>query len=135
MLEDLHDLAPAFRPNLEAFIDFYQNRTIRDFRPHLAEDCLFEGALTAGRLRGREVVASHLRQTLQGPFAGSSLRCCGATGSGSAVELHWCAEALPPAEPKRVEGACRVEADEQGRIHYIRIAWDPRPFLRKPAKS
>ncbi len=135
MAEDLQDLDPAFRASVEAFMAFYLERSVRDFRPFLAEDCTFEGALTAGRLGGRDVVAAHMRRTLQGPFAESALRFCGAVGTGTEVELRWCARSLAAEDARQAEGTSRLEGGADGRIRRIVIVWDPRAYLRKPAKG
>jgi hypothetical protein len=130
MADDLGPLSPEFRAGVEAFIGFYLHRTTGDFRRFLREDCTFEGALTAGTLRGRDLVLAHMKQSLQGPFAESVLQHLGSIASGNRVVVRWAAEASALPEPRRVEGTSILDLDDQGLIRAVKIEWNPRPLLR-----
>jgi len=130
MADDLNQLSPESRCSVEAFIGFYIHRATGEFRRYLREDCTFEGALTAGTLRGRDLVFAHMKQSLQGPFAESVLQHLGSTVSGKRVVVRWAAEAPALPEPRRVQGISILDLDDRGLIQTVKIEWNPRPLLR-----
>jgi hypothetical protein len=130
MADDLGLLPPESRASVEAFIGFYLHRNTGDFRRFLCEDCTFEGALTAGTLRGQDLVLAHMKQSLQGPFAESVLRHLGSTVTENRVVVRWAAEALALSESLRVEGTSLLDLDDRGLIQAVKIAWNPRPLLQ-----
>ena len=130
MTDDLSQLSPESRCSVQAFIGFYLHRATGEFSRFLREDCTFEGALTAGTLRGRNLVLAHMKQSLQGPFAESVLQHLGSTVSGKRVVVRWAAEAPALPEPRRVDGTSILDLDDRGQIQAIKIEWNPRPLLR-----
>ena len=131
----LSALDPAFRRSVEAFIRFYMDRDAGDIRPYIHEDCQFEGAMTAGTLRGREIVMAHMKRSLHMPLAGSRMQAGSVQGQGRRVELRWSAESASGEPIVRVEGVSRLESDERGLIRSIRIDWDPRPLMPRPPRG
>lgn len=129
MPEGLSLLSPESRRSVEAFIGFYLHRATGDLRRFLAEDCTFEGALTAGVHRGRDLALAHMKQSLQGPFAESALQHLESTVSGNRVEVRWMAEAPAPPAPRRVERSTFLDLDDRCLIPALKIEWNPRPLL------
>lgn len=123
MAHPLNTLDPASRNTIQAFLDASLGLSASGMQQLLAEDCIFEGALSAGSLRGRPVVLAHLRQVFRGVASKGAARILNVDVEGRCVQAHWEIFA-PGAEEAR--GQYTLILDDSGLIASIKVEWDPR---------
>lgn len=104
----------------------YLDRSTQGLKDLFTEDGTFEGAFSAGVLKGRELIESHYRQSFRGVFARGIVRFLKVAVKDRQVFLEWELDCPGERDTQRVPGFTTLDLDERGLIRKAKAAWDPK---------
>ena len=126
MAPPLNSLDLTSRETIQAFLDASIELTTSGVQELLAEGCVFEGALTAGTLKGRLIVVAHIRQVFKGIATKGAARILHIEVDGRQVLVEWEIFAPNGQAVEGTRGRYRLSLDDSGLISAIKVEWDPR---------
>ncbi|HLP29738.1 MAG TPA: nuclear transport factor 2 family protein [Geothrix sp.] len=129
MTDPLRHLDAPSRRTIQAFLDAALQGSAEGMRDLFTKHCEFTGALSAGKLRGRQVIESHYRQAFKGISARGATVLRGVAAQDGKVVLEW--EILPLGRPdsEPAKGRTILELDASGLIARIKTEWNPRQIF------
>lgn len=135
MTDALINLDPPSRRTVQAFVDASLELSAKGLQSLLTENCELEGVLTAGILRGRQVVQAHFHHMFKGVGSKGFTQHRRTIVDGRRIVLEWAILASGQAGVEPALGEYVLHLDESGLISSIRIKWDPKQVMGMRPRS